>query len=121
MNKLKFAAILAAGAALAMSPAHAAAQSGPPIQLRPHPEGAEVIVLVPDGPAAGLGLKIGDIVLEVGGKAISPQVLQEYMSSKAEGDEVRFRVKREGAVVEVIGRAPPRPGGASGPAAQPQG
>lgn len=104
MNKLKFVAILAAGAALALSPAHVAAQAGPPIQLKKHPEGAEVTVLVPD--AAVLGLKLGDIVLEVGGKPIDPEVLQEYMSSKKEGDPVSFKVKRAGAVIDVNGKAP---------------
>ena len=47
MNKLNFAAILAAGASLALSPAHVAAQAAAPsvnmgVQLRAHPEGAEV-------------------------------------------------------------------------------
>jgi S1-C subfamily serine protease len=111
MNKLKYAAILAAGAALALSPAYVAAQGGPPIQLKPHPEGAEVAIMVADGPAASLGLQVGDIVLEVGGKAISREVLQEYMQSKKQGDPVSFKVKRAGAVVEVTGKAPPPPQG----------
>jgi S1-C subfamily serine protease len=107
MNKLKFASILAAGAALALSPAYVAAQGGPP--LKQHPEGAEVMSAA--GPIAGLGLQVGDIVLEVGGKPISPQVLQEYMSSKKEGDPVSFKVKRAGAIVEVTGKAPAPPQG----------
>jgi S1-C subfamily serine protease len=111
MSKLKFTAILAAGAALALSPAHVAAQAGPPIQLKQHAEGAEVAVMLPDGPAAVLGLKVGDIVLEVGGKAISREVLQEYMSSKKEGDPVSFKVKRAGAVIDVNGKAPAPPQG----------
>jgi S1-C subfamily serine protease len=105
MNKLRFAAILAAGAALALSPAHVAAQAGPPIQLKPHPEGAEVAIMLPDGPAAVLGLKVGDIVLEVGGKPISPQVLREYLGDKKEGDPVSFKIKRAGTVVDVTGKA----------------
>ena len=117
MNTLKFAAILAGGAALALSPAYVAAQAGPAIQLKQHPEGAEVAVMVADGPAASLGLKLGDIVLEVGGKAISPEVLQEYMKDKKEGDQVSFKVKRAGAVVDVTGKAP---AGMAAPA-QPQG
>lgn len=111
MNRLKFAAIVAAGVALALSPAHVAAQEGPPIPLKQHPEGAEVTVMLSDGPAASLGLKVGDIVLEVGGKPISRGVLQEYMSSKMEGDPVSFKVKREGAVIDVTGKAPPPPQG----------
>jgi S1-C subfamily serine protease len=106
MNNLKFVAVLVAGAALAVSPAHVAAQAGPPIQLKQHPEGAEVASLDSDGPAASLGLKVGDIVLEVGGKPISQQVLQEYMSSKQQGDPVSFKVRRADAVIDVDGKAP---------------
>jgi S1-C subfamily serine protease len=109
MNKLNFAAILAAGGALALSSAPVTAQAGPAIQLKQHPEGAEVAVMVPDGPAAGLGLKVGDIVLEVGGKPISREVFMEYMKEKKEGDAVSFKVKRAGAVVDVTGKAPPPP------------
>ena len=111
MNKLKFAAILAAGAALALPSAQVAAQEGPPIQLKQHPEGAEVVIMDADGPAAVLGLKVGDIVVEVGGKPISREVLQEYMMAKKEGDPVSFKVKREGALVDVTGKAPAPPQG----------
>ena len=111
MNTLKFAAIFAAGAALALPSAYVHAQAGPPIQLRQHPEGAEVAVMLPEGPAAVLGLKVGDIVLEVGGKPISREVLQEYMREKKEGDPVSFKVKRAGTVVDVTGKAPAPPQG----------
>jgi len=104
MNKLKFSAILAAGAALALSSAHASAQSGPPMQFKPHAEGAEVANIIPA--AEVLGLKVNDIVLEVGGKPISPQVLQEYLKDKQAGDPVSFKVKRAGAIVDVTGTAP---------------
>ena len=108
MNKFKLALIIA-GAALTLAPAHVAAQAGPPIQLKQHPEGAEVAVMRPDGPAASLGLQVGDIVLEVGGKTISREVLQEYMQSKKEGDPVSFKVKRAGTVIDVTGKAPAPP------------
>lgn len=106
MNKSTFATMLAAPIALALSPAHVAAQAGPPIQLKQHPEGAEVIIMVPGGPASSLGLQVGDIVLEVGGKPISREALQEYMNSKQEGDAVSFKVKRAEAVIDVAGKAP---------------
>ena len=111
MNNFKYSAIFAAGAALALSPGHVAAQEGSPIQLRQHPEGAEVAVMRSDGPAAVLGLEVGDIVLEVGGKPISREVLREYMQSKKEGDPVSFKAKRAGTVVDVTGKAPPPPQG----------
>jgi S1-C subfamily serine protease len=115
MNKVKLLALIATGVALALSPAYVSAQEGPPIQLKQHPEGAEVAVMVADGPAASLGLKVGDVVLEVGGKPITREVLQEYMSSKKEGDAVSFKVKRAGAVLDISGKAP----AGMAPAAQP--
>lgn len=105
MIKLKFAAILAAGAALALSPSNVAAQE-PPLQFRLVPEGAEVANIVAEGPAAELGLKLGDIVVEVGGKPFTPEVFMDYMQGKKAGDPVSFKVKRAGAVVDVAGKAP---------------
>lgn len=105
MNKLKLAAILTAGAALALSPTYAAAQE-PPLQFKLVPEGAEVANIVAEGPAAELGLKLGDIVLEVGGKPFTAEVLMDYMQSKRAGDPVTFKVKRAGAVLNVTGKAP---------------
>lgn len=105
MNKIKFAAILAAGAALALSPAYVAAQE-PPVQFKLVAEGAEVANIVDEGPAAALGLKLGDIVVEVGGKPFTAEVLMDYMQSKKAGDPVSFKVKRAGAVVDVTGKAP---------------
>lgn len=84
----------------------APAQAARPIELRRHAEGAEVVAMTPNGPAAVLGLKVGDIVLEVGGKPISREVLQEYVTSKKEGDPVNFKVKRGGSVIDVNGTSP---------------
>ncbi len=126
MNKLKFAAILAAGAALALSPAHLAAQAAPKpvslgVQLTGNAEGAEVTALLPDRTGAALGLKIGDILIEAGGKPISQEVLQEYMKQLKEGDEVSLKVKRAGAVLDLTGKGKAAPEGAPVPTAQPQG
>jgi S1-C subfamily serine protease len=107
MNKFKFAAILAAGAALALSPAHVAAQGGPPLQLKLVPEGAEVAKIVHEASAAELGLKLGDVVVEVGGKPMTAETFMDYMQSKKAGDPVTFKVKRAGALVDVTGKAPP--------------
>ena len=105
MNKIKLAAILAAGAALALSSSYVAAQE-PPLQFRLVPEGAEVATIVDEVPAAELGLKLGDIVVEVGGKPFTAEALMDYMKSKKAGDPVSFKVKRAGAVVDVTGKAP---------------
>jgi C-terminal processing protease CtpA/Prc len=122
MNKLKFAAILAAGATLALSPAQVAAQAAAkPIsfgaKLQPHADGPEVAALLPDRTAVAAGLKVGDILLEVGGKPISPEVLMAYMKQLKEGDQVSFKVKRAGAVLDLTGKAIPMPEGAPAPQA----
>jgi C-terminal processing protease CtpA/Prc len=121
MNKLNFAAILAAGAALALSPAHVAAQAAKPVSLgvqmdvTPEAEGPEVVAMLPDRTAAAVGFKIGDILLEAGGKPISREVLEEYMKQLKEGDQVSFKVKRAGAVVDLTGKAVATPEGAPEP------
>jgi len=126
MNKLKFAAILAAGAALALSPTHVAAQATATpvnmgIQLKAHAEGAEVAAMSPDGTGAAMGLKVGDIVMEVDGKPISREVVQEHAQRTKVGDRISFKVKRAGAIVEMTGKALAAPEGAPAPTAQPQG
>ena len=123
MNKLKFAAMLAAGAALALSPAHVAAQAAAKpvslgVKLQVSPEGAEVAEMLPDRTAAAVGLKVGDILVEAGGKPISPEVLQEYVKQLSEGDQVSFKVKRAGVVTDVSGKAVGAPEGAPVPTMQ---
>ncbi len=125
MNKLEFAAIFAAGAALALSPAHVAAQAAAKqasmgAQIKPHAEGGEVARVFPDRTAAAVGLKVGDILLEAGGKPISQEVFLEYMKKMKEGDQVSFKVKRAGAVVDLTGKAVAAPEGTPVPAAQSQ-
>lgn len=109
MKRFKFAAIIAAGAALALSPAQVSAQAASPakigIQLRGHPEGAEVVAVVPGGTAETMGVKVGDIVMELNGKPISPQVVQEYSQKTNVGDQVNMKVKRADAVVDLTGKA----------------
>ena len=125
MNKLKI-AIFAAGAALALSSAPVAAQAESKavamgIQLKPHAEGAEVAALLPDQTAAAMGVKLGDIILEVDGKPISREVVMEHAKQTKVGDQIRFKVKRAGAVMDLSGKALPAPEAAPAPAAQPQG
>lgn len=135
MNKLNFAAVLAAGVALALSPAYVAAQAteapapapaaGKPgllgVQIMLKPEGPEIVEMLPDRTAAAIGFKVGDILLEAGGKPISQEVLQDYMKQLKVGDPVSFKVRRAGAEVVLTGKAVGAPEGAAAPAAQPQG
>lgn len=128
MSKFKVAAILAAGAALGLSPAHVAAQAAAKpvslgIQFSGNPDGteAEVIQMLPDRTGAAIGFKVGDILIEAGGKPISREVLQEYMKQVKEGDQLRFKVKRAGAIVELTGKGMAAPEGAPAMTLQPQG
>lgn len=131
MNKLNF-AVLAAGAALALSPAPVAAQAAArPVSLgvsfQVTPDGPTVAEILPERGGEALGLKIGDIMVEAGGKPISQEVLQAYMKQLKPGDPMSFKVKRAGAVVELTGKAMATPEGAPAPfqqvapPAQPEG
>ncbi len=114
MNKLKTALICAAGAALALSPAQAAAQpAAKPINMglklehvtEGGREGGKITAMLPGRIGAVLGFKIGDILIEAGGRPITPAVLREYMKDKTGGDPLMFKVKRGDEVVELKGNA----------------
>ena len=79
------------------------------ISLEKHPDGARVTAMAPDGTAAAMGVLVGDIVMELGGTAISPQVVQEYGQRTKIGDPVTMKVKRGDAVVVLTGEAKARP------------
>jgi S1-C subfamily serine protease len=128
MKKLNFAAIVAAGAALALSPTPVTAQgSAKPvslgIQFSGTPEGteAEVVKMLPDRTGAAIGFKVGDILIEAGGKPVSREVLMAYMKDKKEGDQLNFKVRRGGAVIELTGTGMAAPEGAAQMTVEPEG
>ena len=101
MSNLRCAAMLAAGAALALSPAPVAAQAaGQPTnqataqparkpglfgaQIKVTEEGPKIAAVLPDRTAAAIGVKVGDILLEAGSKPISLEALQA-ISEAGEG------------------------------------
>ncbi|MCR5869457.1 MULTISPECIES: PDZ domain-containing protein [unclassified Sphingomonas] len=114
MKRLYFAAFFAAGAAFALSPGHVSAQTPGPvnmgIQLKEHPEGAEVMAVLPGATAAAMGLKVGDIVLELGGKPISRELVQEHAQNTKAGDTITLKVKRGKEILQLAGPALPPPG-----------
>lgn len=86
------------------------------LSLEKHPEGALVRSVTPGGTSAAMGVKPGDIIVELGGQPVSPQVVQAYVQKTKIGDQVTMRVKREGAIMDLIGKAmalPPQPPGSS--------
>ena len=127
MSKSTFVLFLAAGAALALSPTHVAAQvAAKPVslgvQFSGNPEGteAEVVKMLPDRTGAAIGFRVGDILIEAGGKPVSREVLMAYMKEKKEGDQLSFKVRRGGAVVELAGKGMAAPEGAPPLTPQPE-
>jgi C-terminal processing protease CtpA/Prc len=130
MDKFKFAAILAAGAVLGLSPAYVAARPvaaqavakpvSMGIRIKPHEEGAEIIAMLPNRTGAAVGMKVGDILIEIAGKPAGPEVAREFQMQTKAGDQVSFKVKRAGAIIDLAGKAVAAPEGAPAPAAQPQ-
>ena len=121
MIRLKPAAIFAAVAALALSPARVAAQAeAKPISLGMAIDhladggthGPEVTAILPDRTGAAMGFKVGDILVEAGGQSISADVLRAYLKAKKPGDQLTFKVKRAGAIVELTGTGIAAPEGA---------
>ena len=113
----KLAAMLA-GAALALSPASAAAQEpAKPVSLgiqfsgNPQNTEAEVVKMLPDRTGAAIGFKVGDILIEAGGKPVSRDVLMAYMKQVKVGDQLSFKVRRGGQVIELTGKGMAAPEG----------
>jgi S1-C subfamily serine protease len=74
--------------------------------------GAVIQSLDPNGPGAKAGLKAGDVIMKIGGKAIKTarDVVSEVIRSKA-GDEITIHVRRGGKEMPVkvkLGKAPSR-------------
>jgi S1-C subfamily serine protease len=68
-------------------------------------EGLRVADLVPDGPAARAGLRIGDVLVSAAGKPVTnAQDLQRLMFAEAIGKPLEITVLRNGALVDVIVR-----------------
>jgi N-acetylneuraminic acid mutarotase len=80
--------------------------------VEPEPQGARVVTVTPGATASALGIEPGDILLQVGGSAVTgPQVLTDYIRGLKVGDRVSVVVRREGRTVELAGPAMARPEG----------
>jgi S1-C subfamily serine protease len=68
-------------------------------------EGLRLVEVVPGSPAARAGLFAGDVLLTVGGRAVSTaQSIQRLMFAEAIGKDLPITVWRRGALVDVIAR-----------------
>jgi len=128
MIRTPFLAIVAACAALALAPAPVEAQTpAKPVslglQFSGNEEGneAEVVQMLPDRTGAAIGFKVGDVLIEAGGKPLSREVLMAYMQEVKEGDQVRFKVRRAGQIIELTGKGMAAPEGSAPLTPQPQG
>jgi len=66
-------------------------------------EGLRVADLVPHGPAARAGLRVGDVLVSAAGKPVTTaQDLQRLMFAEAIGKPLEITVLRNGALVDVI-------------------
>ncbi|MBC8327255.1 MAG: trypsin-like peptidase domain-containing protein [Planctomycetes bacterium] len=68
----------------------------------PRPFGAYIKEVMPDTPAAGAGLKVGDILLEVDGREVlGPSSLRSRISAYSPGDLARIKIWRNKAAIEL--------------------
>jgi serine protease Do len=74
------------------------------------PRGAEVQEVIPGSPAEEAGLRVGDLIRKVDGRAVnSSQPLADVLSAYRPGDRVVLTVERERREIEIpvtLGRRP---------------
>jgi membrane-associated protease RseP (regulator of RpoE activity) len=81
------------------------------VAFRTIDEGALVVVVVPDSPAEDAGLREGDVITEVDGRAVTPaRPLDVHIRQYAPGDRVQFTVMRERETYQIRVRLIERPG-----------
>jgi M6 family metalloprotease-like protein len=80
-------------------------------------EGAPIRQVVPDSPAAGAGLKVGDVLLKINGTLLTnAALLGDSVAEKEPGETMTLTLRREGKEVELkvqLAEAPSR--GRGGP------
>lgn len=97
MTKFKFAAILAAGAAFALSPAYAQL----PFQPKHADEGIQLLNIQAGSGADQFGFKSGDVIVEQDGKPINGHSAVGYIMNIKKGDKAVFKVKRGDQYIEL--------------------
>ena len=66
------------------------------------PNGAQIQVVVPGGPADKAGLKTGDLIKAIDGQAIKdPTGVSSAIASKKPGDKVTIQIERNGLTQEI--------------------
>lgn len=66
------------------------------------PVGALIVSVIPDSPADGAGLQVGDIIISVNGEEVlSSRVLPMAIGALAPGKEVKLGIWRKGKAIET--------------------
>lgn len=77
-----------------------------------HPDGAQVLLVVPGGPAARAGIRSGDVIKRIDGRAIlSPEDVASAIANGKPGDPVTIVVERAGRTQTLhatLGKRPVR-------------
>jgi N-acetylneuraminic acid mutarotase len=112
--------LLLATTAIAQQAPPAAPAAPPPVSLgvslEEDPQGPKVGAVIPGRTGEAIGIRPGDILLRVGGRAITePQVVGQYVQSLKVGDPVSVVVRRGGRTVELEGLALAGPPGMGPP------
>ena len=90
--------------------ANAQPQVGLGIALEEDPQGPKVGGVAPGGTAASIGVRSGDILLQLGqGSVRGAESVSDYVRMLKVGDPVSITVKRDGRTIELKGKALPRP------------
>ncbi len=75
-------------------------------------KGAQVENVQPDSPADQAGVRVGDIIVEVGGQAVTADTLRAELAKHAVGDELTVSVLRGGETIDLdvtLAARPERP------------
>ena len=73
-----------------------------PVELPDHHKGLIVLSLEPDGPAAKAGVLIGDVLVSLGGTAVTDtDDIQSVLEGHAVGQKIEAGVVRGGAAVTI--------------------
>jgi putative serine protease PepD len=77
-----------------------------------HPSGAAVTEAIPGGPAAGAGLRAGDVIVGIDGQDVDePDDVSDAVAARRPGDRVEVEVIRDGEVRTIdveLGKRPQR-------------
>jgi S1-C subfamily serine protease len=111
MNKRSWILVVVLAAALVLSALTFAQEDAPflGVGVDSSDNGARIIAVVPESPAAQAGLEEGDIITAVNGTEVTADTLAETVQSLSVGDSVTLTVLRDGDTLELQAELTARP------------